>query len=258
MSDKHFKLSKSTSWQPVSKWYAKTVGESGHYFHQHAIIPKVLELLSLDSKSSLLDAACGQGVLERAIPQTCYYQGLDISPSLIKYAGNHRLPDNHFFKVADLNKSLPIPKTDFTHAVIILALQNIENPLLTLKNIGNHLTSKGKLIVVLNHPCFRIPRQSSWEIDPVNKIQYRRINRYLTSLKIPIQANPGAGQRSSFTWSFHHSLSDFSRFLSEAGFIITLLEEWGSDKVSVGKAAKMENLSRSEFPLFLTIVAEKR
>lgn len=257
MPKKFHQSSHPTSWQPVSKWYSKTVGEDGHYFHQHTIIPKLLPLLSIDKDSSLLDAACGQGVLERALPKDSYYQGLDISPSLIKYGQNHALSANHIFTVADLTKTLPITKDNFTHATIVLALQNIENPLLALRNISSHLAKGGRLAIVLNHPCFRIPRQSSWGIDPLNKLQYRRINRYLSPLKIPIQANPGSGG-SAITWSFHHSLTDISSYLSQAGFALLLIEEWGSDKVSVGKAAKMENLSRSEFPLFLTIVAEKR
>jgi hypothetical protein len=35
------------------------------------------------------------------------------------------------------------------------------------------------------------------------------------------------------------------------------LEEWTSDKVSIGKAAKGENRARAEFPLFLVIKAVK-
>jgi hypothetical protein len=35
------------------------------------------------------------------------------------------------------------------------------------------------------------------------------------------------------------------------------MEEWTSDKVSVGKAAKGENRARAEFPLFMAIRAVK-
>jgi hypothetical protein len=76
-------------------------------------------------------------------------------------------------------------------------------------------------------------------------------------MKIPIQMHPGKGQSSSQTLSFHHSLSDYSRWLKEAGFTIDLIEEWCSNKVSEGRAAKMENRSRQEIPLFMAIVARK-
>ena len=45
--------------------------------------------------------------------------------------------------------------------------------------------------------------------------------------------------------------------LQQAGFVIQLIEEWGSDKSSVGSAARMENRSRQEFPLFLALKAIK-
>jgi hypothetical protein len=110
----------------------------------------------------------------------------------------------------------------------------------------------------MNHPCFRIPRQSSWKVDDEQKIQYRRIDRYTSPMKIPIQAHPSKGQSSATTWSFHHPLASYSQWLNETGFVIELIEEWHSNKVSTGKAAKMENRSREEIPLFLAIKAKKK
>src|SRR5262249_49920639 len=110
---------------------------------------------------------------------------------------------------------------------------------------------------VLNHPCFRIPRQSSWQVDSEKKIQYRRLDRYLSPMQIPINAHPSKGERSATTLSFHHPLSAYSQWLRDAGFVISCMEEWCSDKVSTGSAAKMENRSRAEFPLFLTLLSQK-
>ena len=136
------------------------------------------------------------------------------------------------------------------------ALQNMEFPDKVFANIGRNLASSGKLLLVLNHPSFRIPRQSSWGIDEVNKLQYRRINRYLSFLKIPININP-ANKNSSLTWSFHYPLSSYSEALLKNGFMIEKIEEWSSDKESQGKSAKMENRGRSEIPLFMAILARK-
>lgn len=248
---------RQTSWQGVAKWYNNAVGEEGLYYHRQVVIPKALQLLHLKENSSLLDLACGQGILSRAIlPQTEYY-GLDISKDLIESAINQNKSGKHHFKVADITKDLPIQKYNFTHAAVILAIQNIETPISVFRQAYKHLEPHAKMLVVLNHPCFRIPRQSSWEIDNQNKLEYRRINRYASPLKIPIQAEPSKGRRSPITWSFHYSLSAYSQALFDAGFGILKLEEWVSDKVSNGKAAKMENRSRHEFPLFLALLTEK-
>ena len=75
-------------------------------------------------------------------------------------------------------------------------------------------------------------------------------------MQIPINMNPG-DRNSPITMSYHHPLSDISKMIKDAGFVIDLIEEWTSDKESEGRVAKMENRSRSEIPLFMAIVAKK-
>jgi SAM-dependent methyltransferase len=247
----------ATSWEPVKKWYNKAVGKEGHYYHQRLVIPGILRLMQLKqtSQPSLLDLACGQGVLGRAIPKEVSYCGIDIASGLIKTARQYDQQTQHRYLVGDVSKPLPLSEDEkFTHAAIVLALQNIEEPGHVIVNARRHLAANGRLFIVLNHPCFRIPRQSSWEVDAQNKLRYRRINRYASSMKIPVQAHPSQGDLSPVTWTFHHTLGDYTKWLHEAGFVIEQMEEWYSDKVSVGTAAKMENRSREEIPLFLTLV----
>ncbi len=253
------KRSSSTSWQKVSQWYHESVGEQGHYYHQTLIIPNVLKLLNFSEKqsASLLDLACGQGVLSRHLPSSVSYVGVDAAANLIAAAKSYPHPPSHQFIQADVTKKLPLALPPFSHATIILALQNMEHPGQVLKNASHSLQIGGSLIVVLNHPCFRIPRQSSWKVDYENKSQYRRIDRYMSTMKIPIQAHPSKGKDSPQTWSFHYPLSLYSHWLKEAGFVIELIDEWCSNKISEGRQAKMENRSRQEIPLFMCIVARK-
>ena len=250
------KHKQKTSWQPVSRWYTQAIGDQGGYFHQRVVFPKLLDQLKLKAGDKVLDLGCGQGVFERQLAKTVGYLGLDVAPDLIKYATEHRRWPEHQFQQLDLTRPWPIKDKDFTHALMILSAQNIDQLDRVLVQAEARLQPKARLVLVLNHPCFRIPRQSSWGIDPQNKLQFRRVNRYLSPLKIPITAHPGK-RNSALTWSFHLSLSTYSQYLSQAGFVITQLEEWGSDKTSQGKAAKMENRARDEFPLFLTIFAQK-
>lgn len=253
-------FSSDTSWQKVSDWYDTSVGEIGHYYHKTLILPGVIRLLDFPSSqpSSLLDLACGQGVLSRVIPSHVTYVGIDASSELIKAAKNYPPKGPVQFLQGDVTQKLPLKKQLFSHAALILALQNIENGEMVFKNVANYLEGGGAFVIVLNHPHYRIPRQSSWKVDLENKIQYRRIDRYMSPMKIPIQAHPGKGKNSSQTWSFHHPLSSYSLWLKNAGFTIDLIEEWCSNKISEGKAAKMENRSRQEIPLFMTILARKK
>lgn len=223
------KPSRDTSWHKVGKW-------NNTYFEDHLIGPGVLRLLALHANDALLDLASGTGWLQRKIPKGVRYVGYDV------------------VRGVDVTKPLPTPET-FSHAVIILALQNIEEPDRVIKNTADHLKKNGTLVIVLNHPAFRIPRQSSWGIDENSKIQYRRENIYMSPLKIPITMHPGLGH-GPLTWSFHQPLSAYTKMLADNHFVIENIEEWTSDKESVGSAGKMENRSRAEFPLFLAIAAQ--
>ena len=244
-----------TSWEGASKRYHKIVGEKGHYYHRQVVLPNLLKLMQLKKGDSLLDLACGQGVLSRVIPPFISYTGVDLSTSLIDMAKKTQ-SQNHHFLLGDICSPLSIEKKNFTHAAIILALQNVEFPQKALENATTHLQNGGKLFLVLNHPCFRIPRQSSWEVDSKNNMQYRRVNRYLSSMKIPIQMHPGQ-KNSPMTTSFHFSLSELTLFLQKTGFMIEKIEEWTSDKKSTGGNSRRENLSRKEFPLFMMIQCVK-
>jgi ubiquinone/menaquinone biosynthesis C-methylase UbiE len=241
-----------TSWESVSKWYDDYQAKDGGYFHNEIIMPKLLPLLNLKAGDSLLDVACGEGILSRKIPKGIKYLGLDASKSLIQIAKQKNSAAE--FIVQDATKPFSINET-FSHATIILAFQNIEKPDLMLKEIAKVL--KGKLVITLNHPCFRIPRQSSWGYDESKKLQYRRIDRYMTHLDIPIQMSPSQKEASSQTISFHTPLSTIFSHLNQAGFVVENLHEWCSEKESIGSRAKAENRAREEFPLFLTLVCNK-
>ena len=217
------------------------------------MLPGVVRLLGMKPGESLLDLGCGQGVLASRIPKDVKYVGVDAAASLIDFAKKQDKNPKHSYYLGDVTKPLPIAEK-FSHAAIVLALQNMEEPALAIKNAAEHLSEEGELVIVLNHPAFRIPRQSSWGIDEGSKIQYRRENIYMSALKIPITMHPGE-KSGPTTWSFHRPLSTYTKILSDNGFVIEIIEEWTSDKESVGKAGKMENRSRAEFPLFLAIRA---
>lgn len=250
-----------TSWQGVSRWYAESTKDAGHYYHKHVVIPGVLQLLNLHKKDSVLDLACGSGVLARALPKDIEYMGVDIAPTLIDEAKKQDSQPNHQYVYGDVTKHTLTTRDGkfrmFSHVTCVLALQNIKEPWKAIKTAAKHVKAGGMFIIVMNHPAFRIPRQSSWGVDEENKLQYRKVNRYMSSLEIPMTMHPGKGKQSPITWSYHYPLSSYSAWLKQEGFVISELQEWTSDKESYGKAKTMENRARNEFPLFLCIVAKK-
>ncbi len=248
----------NSSWEKPSEWYSKLVGEKGHYYHQSVVIPGVIKLLNLQKSSSLLDLACGQGILGRSLVshKEVTYHGIDGSSQLIKDAVKFDKNPNH--KYTQFNLSTPLKLSEkYSHASVILALQNIKHFENVLKTASDNLLDSGVMVIVINHPCFRIPRHSSWEFSDKSNIQYRKISKYMSYMEIPVSVNPGLGEKSSVAISFHFPISRLFLELSKAGFVIENLEEWVSDKNSQGTRAKAENTSRVEIPLFMALKCRK-
>lgn len=245
------------TWEAVHSWYDDVVGQKGHYYHQHVLIPSLLRSWTLDKKAHILDVGCGQGVLARHLPKEVAYTGIDISPTLIHDAQKRDRVENHQYLIADATRPLPLAPNTFTHALCMLSLQNMDKPDKALLHITQLLAPGGKVALLLNHPCFRIPRQSHWGVDRVQDVQYRRVDRYLSSMKIPLYTHPGKDP-SALTHSYHWPLSQLTLWLFQAGLVIEKMEEWCSTKTSEGGAAARENRARKEFPLFLGCFCLKR
>lgn len=253
---KRYSDHQKTSWGKVAPWYDKLVGEKGQYFHKQIILPGVLTLLELKPGMSLLDLGCGQGVLERALPKGISYTGVDVAADLVAFAKTHSQHQQHVFLVADVTRPLVLPPVSFDRLTIVLALQNMQNWDGVFDNIQALLKVGGKAVLVLNHPYFRIPRQTAWGDDERTKQQYRKVFRYMSAMEIPIEMDPGRGG-TKITWSYHRPLCELISLAASRRMAVARLEEWSSDKVSEGPKAKMENRARNEIPLFMAIVITK-
>ncbi len=250
-------IPKSTSWEKgTASWYSKLVGEKGHYYHKKVIFPNVLRMLKLGSGDTIIDVGCGQGVFARMIPENVRYFGIDASQALISLARKMNANKKCSFEKCDALQMSKLALAPFSHACAILSLQNMKDPERVIANISKNISEGGSLVIVLNHPCFRIPRQSGWGTLRENQLQFRWISRYMSSMEIPIETYVHHGKKTR-SWSFHYPLFRIFQALNQSNFSVIALEEWTSDKESVGKNAKKENRSRAEIPLFMAIKCRK-
>ena len=121
------------------------------------------------------------------------------------------------------------------------------------------------MIVVMMHPCFRVPRQSDWIWEDRGSggvgEQGRVIKQYLSSSKVDIQTHPGLaahGKDDSTTPHFHRPLQAYINTLGNAGLLIDHIEEWISHKVSQpGPKKAALDRARKEIPMFLAVRARK-
>ena len=240
-----------SGWDNVASWYDGWVGQHGSDHHQKLAIPSLLDCLNLDKNTRLLDIGCGTGVLAPYIAETgATYTGIDISPKLIHTAKRYHEKQGAFI-VGDARKlTRYFAHDEFDVCTFLLSIQDINPLLVSIQQTASVLREGGTLAILLVHPCFRIPRQSGWGYENTRKLQYRRIDRYLTPLKIPMKQH-----KRGTTISFHRPLSTYINTLAQCGLVIDKLDEITTYQSGKNKA---ENRANEEIPLFMAIRAKKQ
>lgn len=257
----------NTSWDAVAGWYDELLEGGADSYQEKVIAPNLMRLVAPKAGMKILDLACGQGFFARKFAKAgADVIGVDMSEKLIVMAWRHAATKPFAtrlrFEISDAGK-IPFIKNDSMDAVaIVLALQNIKDVAGVFGEVARVLRAGGAFVFVLNHPAFRIPKQSSWGFDEKTKTQFRRVDEYISESSAEIEMHPGAPAAEpralARTRSFHRPLQFYFKALEKSGLAVTRLEEWISHKKSEpGPRAMTENKARHEFPLFLTVGAKK-
>lgn len=252
---------RDTSWNTVAGWYDKLQEGAGSDHYQNVIIPGTLRLVGPHEGMSVLDVACGQGIVSRAMAGLgARVTGVDAAADLVAAANRH---GGGTFVVGDATKlgELQLPETGgFDAASCVMALGNIEPIDPVFEGVAARLKPGGAFVFVISHPAFRAPGQTSWGWDEqaTPARQFRRVDGYLSAGQHRISMHPGDAP-DVVTWTFHRPLQAYIKALSAAGFVVESLEEWAGQRVSQpGPRAPEENRARREIPLFLAVRAVKR
>jgi ubiquinone/menaquinone biosynthesis C-methylase UbiE len=248
-------MKKDTSWGKVAGWYDKHL-ENENTYHAQVVAPNLLRVVDLKPSESLLELGCGQGFfVEKFAALSKHVVGVELGKPLVEIAKKN-IPHARFL-VGNAEDEKILPGQAFDVITIILALQNMKNLDAVVKNMSRLLKSDGRAVLVLNHPAFRVPKKSSWGIDDTEKIQYRRVDAYMSEQEVTIDMTPGNTVKKITTMTYHRPLQVYAKAFSKHGFAIMKIEEWISHRKSEGPHAKMEDTARKEIPLFMCLVLKK-
>jgi ubiquinone/menaquinone biosynthesis C-methylase UbiE len=266
------KITPSTSWQEVASWYDQYVGQDGSDYHQHVILPGIARLLQIPQDKnepfSLLDLACGQGVLQRYFDQPgIVHVGIDVAPDLIQLAKQRNTSQKVRYFTGSATKllqedgslSFGLQPHSFDAVTIVLAIQNITPLSAVWQGVARLLKPNGKLVLVMMHPSFRIPRSATWQWNEQFHRQERTLWNYMTSHEIDISTHPGNNQKGTKTIHFHRPLQAYVNTLGNAKLYIDHLDEWVShvpEQTGIKSDAILK--AKKEFPMFMAIRAIKK
>lgn len=254
-----------TSWEPLADWYDGWMGKDGGKHHRMLALPALLDLLEVQPGEKVLDVGAGQGVLAPHIARAhACYTGVDASQGMLRLARLHHGDMGHFILGDARNlQTLPgIQQGEFDAVVFLLSIQDMDPLPSVMEAAAWAMRGGGRLVILMTHPCFRVPRQSGWGWHEERKLHYRRIDRYLTPLSVPIKEHPGQNRGASI--SFHRPLQQYINTLSACGLLIDQMKEITTYKLNLGKSqgqqeahTKAEKLANQEIPLFLGLRARK-
>lgn len=253
-----------TSWEGVAGWYDELITSKRSDHYDQVIIPGMLRLAQPQPGTRVLDVACGQGVMTRAIAAVGVSAvGVDASASLVEAARAHAAEGaagpggqpEYLVGDARLLAGPGLDPATFDGAVCVMGLANIDPLAPLMARVAELLKPGGWLAWVITHPAFRAAGQTDWGWDAARGRQFRRVEGYLSTGQKAIQMHPGAAPEIT-TWTFHRPLQHYVHAMAQAGLLVSALEEWPAVRTSQpGPRAAEENRARAEIPLFLAVRA---
>jgi ubiquinone/menaquinone biosynthesis C-methylase UbiE len=244
---------KDTSWNNVASWYDELL-KSDDSYQAKVILPNLLRVLDLKKGEQVYDLACGQGYFANVFAHVgSNITASDISKKLIETAKKDSKEKISFY-ITPAHRAQFLKDNSIDTVVIVLAIQNIENVNEVFAECKRVLKDNGRMVLILNHPAFRVPQGSDWIFQ--DGVQSRIVSKYLSESKVSIDMTPGEKnpKKKISTITFHRSLQYYVKLFSKNGFAITRLEEWISHKQSgVGPRQIAEDKARKEIPMFMCI-----
>lgn len=248
---------KDTSWNKVANWYDELLKNDDSY-QAKVILPNLLRVLGIKKGEQVYDLACGQGYFANVFAhEGANVVASDLSKKLIETAKINSKEKVTFY-ITPAHRAQFLKDNSVDTIVIVLAIQNIENVGEVFTECNRVLKKDGRIVMVLNHPAFRVPQASDWYFE--NGVQSRIVSKYLSESKLSIDMTPGEKnpKKKIMTISFHRSLQYYMKLLAKNGFAITRLEEWISHKQSgTGPRQVAEDKARKEIPMFMCLEVKK-
>jgi ubiquinone/menaquinone biosynthesis C-methylase UbiE len=213
--------------------------------------PAILDAIGSVRGLAVLDAGCGEGYLSRILASNgATVTGIDTSGRLID-AAQAQNQDDGLPVSLDVGSvdSLPYPDSAFDLVVCNHLLNDLHDPSGPIREFGRVLGAKGRLVILMLHPCFYNKHAERGEsTNGLLASDYFDLRSIEQNFVVDGLTSPAANT------AWFRPLEFYTKQLSSSGFSITSLTEPHPSAAQV----RMDSWWRTGFtrPLFMLIVAE--
>ncbi len=225
-------------WNKAAESWVEFVRSGKNYYSEHLNGPALIQLMGNVAGMKVLDIGCGEGCFARFFAKAgAKVTAIDISEALIQaaIAEEKRHPLGITYYATDAADLHMLQSQHFDVAYCYMAIMDIHDYAGTIAEIARILKPKGRLVIVLAHPCFSLWRVlngkqvSGWKTrtrrNGTKEYLYNWTSNYLQSHSYPFEWKHNRLPAPFTTTGYHRPLSEYMKTLTTHGFTITQLDE---------------------------------
>ncbi|MCG3226135.1 MAG: class I SAM-dependent methyltransferase [Candidatus Heimdallarchaeota archaeon] len=253
-----------SSWDAIAPTWAPIAREGKEYHHTHIILPEVYRLLDAQKNEIILDVACGEGTVARHLTKSgAKVTGIDISKMLdygIEIEKKEKLGIN-FMNLSAEKICDKFESASFDKVVCNMALMDIEDYKITIKNISYVLKENGIFVFSITHPAFAWPTCTSFRIpsgSQRNEDRVRIVLNYFDERPTLIAYGNSAYRNDTPLLQFPKPISSYLNELVKNNLVLREMSEPRASEEIVKKFPRKAYMDEEEFPDFLIVKAVKK
>lgn len=215
-------------WDQAADAYARRQAAGRDYYRYRLFGPAHLALCGEVRGLTVLDLGCGNGYLARELAaRGARVTGVDISPRQIAHARRYEAesPLGIRYRVLDAARvAREFPAASFHLVTACVSLQDMPDPAAAIRGAFHVLRPGGRFVFSITHPCTDTPYRE-WERDGSGEKVALKIARYFQRGPFLYRWGRAGGEPGFTTAALHATLSDWFRWVLEAGFLVRAVEE---------------------------------
>ena len=249
----------TSAWDHGAAAWDAFVESGADYYRLVVHGPALLEACGVTPGEIALDLGSGQGYFSRELAERgAHVTGVELSPALVAMAAEYEAMrplgiEYHQISAAAIADEFPAGMFDLVASC--MSLQDMADVATTLAGAAAVLRPTGRFVFSVPHPATDVAYRV-WERDAAGAKISLKLDRYFdTGATICDWSMP----RLRYRWAtpcWRHTLADWSRMLTDAGFRIEAMLEPRPTAEQVAANPKLEDCAR--MPYFLIFHCTRR